>query len=67
VAAGLYCELGQGDVDFVRFLDRLAELGYDDWLTVEQDVFPGMGTPAESAARNRETLRRWIDASRYAI
>lgn len=66
VAAGLYCELGEGDVDFVTFLDRLADLGYDDWLTVEQDVFPGMGTPAESAARNRETLRRWIAASRYA-
>jgi inosose dehydratase len=28
------------------------------WVVVEQDVFPGMGTPRESAARNREYLRR---------
>jgi len=32
--------------------------GYRDWVTVEQDVLPGMGTPRESAARNRQTLAR---------
>ena len=57
VARGLYCELGQGSVDFRAVLDALADRGYDDWLTVEQDVFPGMGTPLESAERNRAYLR----------
>ncbi len=57
VARGLYCELGQGSVDFRAVLAELAERGYDDWLTVEQDVFPGMGTPLESAIRNRDFLR----------
>lgn len=57
VARGLYCELGHGSVDFRAVLAALAERGYDDWLTVEQDVFPGMGTPLESATRNRAYLR----------
>lgn len=56
VRAGLFCELGQGSVDFAAVLDVLAARGYDDWLTVEQDVFPGMGTPFESAVRNRRYL-----------
>ncbi len=57
VARGLYCELGQGSVDFGAVLAALAERGYDDWLTVEQDVFPDMGTPLESATRNRDYPR----------
>jgi inosose dehydratase len=57
VAEGVFCELGQGSVDFAAVLDKLRELGYDGWITVEQDVLPGMGSPRESARRNREYLR----------
>lgn len=56
IADGVFCELGDGSVDLTGILGFLVEHGYDDWLTVEQDVIPGMGTPAESAVRNRETL-----------
>jgi inosose dehydratase len=28
------------------------------WVVVEHDVLPGMGSPNESAGRNREYLRR---------
>ena len=31
---------------------------YAGWIVVEQDVLPGLGTPAASARRNREYLRR---------
>ncbi|HEX7001940.1 MAG TPA: TIM barrel protein [Trueperaceae bacterium] len=58
IAAGVFCELGEGSVDLEGILSFLMAEGYDDWLTVEQDVIPGMGTPAESALRNRETLGR---------
>ncbi len=58
VGAGVFCEIGQGSVDFDGVLAFLRVQGYDDWLTVEQDVLPGMGTPAESAARNRQALAR---------
>lgn len=57
VGAGVFCELGQGVVDFPATLAWLRARGYDGWLTVEQDVLAGMGTPKESAARNREYLR----------
>jgi inosose dehydratase len=57
VRHGLFCELGDGAVDFKAVLDELWRMTYDGWIVVEQDVLPAMGTPAESAARNRAFLR----------
>jgi inosose dehydratase len=57
VRAGVFCELGRGEVNFPAVIERLRKSGYDGWLVVEQDVLPSMGTPAESAGRNREYLR----------
>jgi inosose dehydratase len=57
IAAGVFCELGQGSVDFGRVTRKLLQQGYDGWITIEQDVLPGMGDPKESAGRNREHLR----------
>jgi inosose dehydratase len=57
VRHGVFCELGQGCVDFPAVLAWLHERGYTGFITVEQDVLPGMGTPKESAARNRAYLR----------
>lgn len=54
---GVFCELGKGCVDFPAFLRWLGKRGYDRYVLVEQDVLPGMGTPRESALRNREYLR----------
>lgn len=56
VGAGVFCELGRGSVDFEAVLAKLRELDYDGWITVEQDVLPGMGSPRESARRNRDYL-----------
>ena len=57
VGHGVFCELGKGCVDFPGVLGALDEIGYDGWVVVEQDVLPGMGSPRESARRNREYLR----------
>jgi hypothetical protein len=57
VGKGIFCELGQGSVDFAGIVEFLRAHDYEDWITVEQDVLPGMGTPKESARRNREYLR----------
>jgi inosose dehydratase len=54
---GVFCELGRGAVDFPAVLKWLAASGYDGYTLVEQDVLPGMGSPKESARRNREYLR----------
>jgi inosose dehydratase len=57
VRHGVFCELGQGMVDFRALVPRLEHSRYDGWIVVEQDVLPSMGSPAESAARNRAYLR----------
>lgn len=57
VRAKLFCELGAGAVDFDAVLAALRRHAYAGWIVVEQDVFPGQGAPAESAARNRAYLR----------
>ncbi len=57
VRQGVFCELGRGCVDFPAVLDWLRQRNYDGWVVVEQDVLPGMGSPKESAQRNREYLR----------
>jgi len=57
VRQGVFCELGQGEVDFVAVLAVLRQQGYQGWIVVEQDVLPGMGSPKASARRNRDYLR----------
>lgn len=57
VRQGVFCELGQGCVDFPAVVEQLRAQQYSGWIVVEQDVLPGMGSPRESAARNRAYLR----------
>ena len=54
----LFCELGKGAVDFASIVAALRRMDYDGWIVVEQDVFPGYGSPAESAKRSRDFLKR---------
>lgn len=56
VEHGVFCELGRGDVDFPAVLAQLHQRNYQGWIVVEQDVLPGMGSPQESATRNRAYL-----------
>lgn len=57
IGRGIFCEPGRGTVRFREVLDALAMHHYSGGIVVEQDVLPGLGTPAESAQRNREDLR----------
>jgi inosose dehydratase len=56
VGKGIFCELGKGSIDFSAVLDELNKQKYSGWIVVEQDVLPGMGSPKESAKRNRDFL-----------
>ena len=56
VREGVFPELGAGAVDFPSIADRLRRDVFTGWVVVEQDVLPGMGTPLESARRNRAFL-----------
>jgi inosose dehydratase len=54
---GIFCELGKGCVDFPGVLAWLKKHNYTGWVLVEQDLLPGMGTPKQSAQRNRDYLK----------
>jgi inosose dehydratase len=56
VGKGVFCELGHGIIDFPEVRATLNDLNYDGWIVVEQDVLPGMGSPKDSAQRNRDYL-----------
>jgi inosose dehydratase len=56
VKRGVFCELGKGEVPFKEITEELNRLNYSGWIVVEQDVLPGMGSPYESAVRNRQYL-----------
>lgn len=56
-ARGIFCNLGDGDVDFPEVRRVLLDAGYDGWCTVEQDCDPaGATSPACDAAANRAYL-----------
>jgi inosose dehydratase len=56
-AAGIFCELGQGTVDFTSLFKSMEGLEYDGWAVVEQDILTqDLDAPKSSARRNREYL-----------
>jgi inosose dehydratase len=57
VQHGVFCELGRGSVPFDSVVKWLRAHNYQDWIVVEQDVLPGMGSPKASAERNRHYLK----------
>jgi len=60
IRAGVFSELGEGDVDLAGVIRELDAAGFDGWAVFEQDVDPTIpGTdPLASATRSREYLRR---------
>jgi len=55
---GIFCNLGQGDVDFARVRQVLLDNGFDGWCTVEQDCDPTLDIdPLADARANRDYLR----------
>ena len=55
---GIFCNLGDGDVDFPAVRQILIDNDFTGWCTVEQDCDPSLpGTPLEDAQANREYLQ----------
>lgn len=55
---GIFCNLGQGDVDFPAVRQILLEAGFTGWCTVEQDCDPLLDVrPLDDARSNREYLQ----------
>jgi len=57
---GLFCALGDGDVDLAGFCKELQAGGYDGWVVIEQDrVLESDGDFARAAAEQRAN-REWL-------
>lgn len=55
---GIFCNLGDGDVDFGTVRQILLDAGFDGWCTVEQDCDPsGDTSPVDDARANRTYLQ----------
>ena len=54
---GIFCNLGQGDVDFPAVRQVLLDHGFEGWCTVEQDCDPTLDvSPIDDARANRDYL-----------
>lgn len=54
---GIFCNLGQGDVDFKAVRQVLLDANFQGWCTVEQDCDPLLDVrPLDDAQANREYL-----------
>ena len=57
-AQGIFCNLGDGDVDFPAVRQILLDAGFKGWCTVEQDCDPqGDTSPIDDAKLNRAYLQ----------
>ncbi len=57
-AQGIFCNLGQGDVDFPAVRQILLDNDFKGWCTVEQDCDPqGDTSPVDDAIANRTYLQ----------
>jgi len=55
---GIFCNLGDGDVDFPRVRQLLVEAGFDGWCTVEQDCDPTL--PDTDSLRDAKVNREYL-------
>ncbi|SIM58454.1 sugar phosphate isomerase/epimerase family protein [Micromonospora cremea] len=60
VAAGGFCPLGTGDVDFAGVLAALDAIGYTGWLVIEQDA-PALGRDLDRILADQRANRRWLE------
>src|SRR5204863_6484838 len=58
---GLFCALGEGDVDLEAFCAALGDSGYDGWVVVEQDRVLADLTAFEGAAQEQVANREWLE------
>jgi inosose dehydratase len=56
--SGVFCELGEGDVDVRGFIAELD--GYSGWLVVEQDWIPSSEDDAAMQIEAQARNRRWL-------
>ncbi len=62
---GVFCALGDGDLEAQRVLETLRAAGYRGWIVVEQDSLPGGAATFDAAARAQRENRRRLELGGY--
>jgi inosose dehydratase len=57
---GVFCALGEGDVDLDGFCKELADGSYDGWVVIEQDRVLANADELTAAIREQAANREWI-------
>jgi len=57
-SGGVFCALGDGDLDLPGVLEALRATGYRGWIVVEQDALPGGAGAFEATVRAQQENRR---------
>lgn len=58
---GVFCELGDGDVELAAFVSELGGRRYAGWVVVEQDRILAPEEDLAAAAAAQERNRRWLE------
>ena len=62
---GVFCPLGEGDLDVSGVLEALHATGYRGWIVVEQDSLPGDAATFATAAEAQREHRRILERSGF--
>jgi inosose dehydratase len=57
---GIFCELGEGDVELDGFFTALRDMGYEGWIVVEQDRIPRPDEELRESAEAQVRNRTWV-------
>jgi inosose dehydratase len=63
VLDGMFTVPGDGDLDFRKVMQALAQIGYSGWIIVEAEQNPAIADPRRYGELGLTTLRREVDAA----
>jgi hypothetical protein len=67
VVKGAFTVPGDGSLDFVGIVRRLASYGYEGWFVVEAEQDPKISPPFEMAKKGHEELMRVMALAGYEV
>jgi inosose dehydratase len=67
VIKGAFTVPGDGSLDFVAIVGRLAEHGYEGWFVIEAEQDPIQSPPLEMAKIGYKELKRVMGATGYSV
>jgi inosose dehydratase len=67
VVKGAFTVPGDGSLDFVAIVRRLASYGYEGWFVVEAEQDPKVSPPLEMAKKGHEELMRVMALTGYEV